>query len=118
MKICLLISGGGTTMQAIIKACQEGRLKNVEPVLVISSNPEAGGIAKVRALKINDKDILVINPKDFENREAFGETIIKECKKRGVNFIGQYGWLVKTPENVLNEYKGMIVNQHPAPLDT
>jgi folate-dependent phosphoribosylglycinamide formyltransferase PurN len=34
-----------------------------------------------------------------------------------VEFVGQYGWLPLTPENVVNEYKGMIINQHPAPLD-
>ena len=51
------------------------------------------------------------------DRETFGEEIIKECKKREVNLIGQYGWMVKTPDNVINAFPNMIINQHPGPLD-
>lgn len=118
MRIALLISGGGTTMEAIIKATQNGVLQNVVPVLIVVSNQDAGGIKKALNLGIKKEDILIINPKDFEKREKFGEKIIEECKKRNVEFIGQYGWMVKTPENLINEYKNMIVNQHPGPLDT
>ncbi|MFZ2150322.1 MAG: formyltransferase family protein [Minisyncoccia bacterium] len=117
LKIALLISGSGTTMEAIIKACRSGKLTNCEPVLVISSSAEAGGIAKARALKIKDEDILIINPKDFTSREEFGQKIIEECEKRDVNFIGQYGWLWKTPLNVIKKYKDRVINQHPGPLD-
>lgn len=117
MRIALLISGGGTTMQAIIRACQANDLMGVEPALVISSRADAGGIEKARACGIKEEDMLVINPKDFESSEKFGEKIIEECKKRNVDFIGQYGWLAKTPENVCAIYKDMIVNQHPGPID-
>jgi phosphoribosylglycinamide formyltransferase-1 len=118
MRIALLISGGGTTMEAILKACKNGTLQNVFPVLIIASKENAGGIQKALNLGIQKKDILIINPKDFKNSEEFGEKIISECKKRNVEFIGQYGWLAKTPENVCEAYKEMIVNQHPGPLDT
>jgi phosphoribosylglycinamide formyltransferase-1 len=117
MKIALLISGGGTTMEAIIKACKDSTLQNIVPVLVIASKPDAGGIQKARALGITDEDICIIEPKVFTTAEAFGEAILAECKARGVEFIGQYGWLAKTPDNVCDAYKGMIVNQHPGPLD-
>ena len=112
-----MISRGGTTMEAIIKACQDGRL-NAEPVLVISTNPNAGGIEKAKKLGIPEKDILVINYKEFPNTEELGALILKECKERGVEFIGQYGCMKKTPENVVRAYEGMIVNQHNGPLDT
>lgn len=117
IKLALFISGGGTTMEAIIKACREGKLMNVKPVLVIASNQNAGGIEKARALGISEKDILIINPKDFENKEAFEEKIIEECRKREVNLVGQYGWMVKTPDNIINAFPNMIINQHPGPLD-
>ena len=117
MRIALLTSGGGTTMAAIISACKEGVLQNVIPALVIASKEDAGSIAKARTLGISEKDILVINPKSFETREAFGEKIIAECRARNVEFIGQYGWMVKTPENVIAAFPNMIVNQHPGPLD-
>ena len=75
MKIALLISGGGTTMEALIKACQSGYLVNVEPALIIASNPQAGGIEKAKNLGIANENILIINPKDFPDKNKFGEKI-------------------------------------------
>jgi len=118
MRIALLISGGGTTMEAIIKACKNDLLKNVIPSLVISSKSNSKGIEKALNLGIPKEDVIVLNPKSFFSSEEFGEEIIKECKKRNIDFIGQYGWLVKTPQNVCEAFKGMITNQHPGPLDT
>ncbi|HUC88587.1 MAG TPA: formyltransferase family protein [Candidatus Paceibacterota bacterium] len=118
MKIALLISGGGTTMQAIIKACKDNALQGVVPALVIASKEGIGGIQKALDLGIKEKDILVLNPKAFADNSLYGEAILAECKKRNVDFIGQYGWLVKTPSNVIEAYKNMIINQHPGPLDT
>jgi phosphoribosylglycinamide formyltransferase-1 len=117
MKIALLISGGGTTMEAIIKACKSKALQGVIPVLVIASKPEAPGIAKAKALGIPQEDIVVLDPKSFETTDDFGLAIITLCKNRNVDFIGQYGWLAKTPDNVCEAYRDMIVNQHPGPLD-
>jgi len=118
MRIALFISGGGTTMEAIVKATQNGTLKNVIPALVIASKENAGGISRAKNLGIKEEDILILNPKNFKTEEEFGEEIIKECKKRKVDFIGQYGWMVKTPDNVINAYENKIINQHPGPLDT
>lgn len=117
MKIALLISGGGTTMAAIIKAVKDGRLKGIEPVLVIASKPDAGGIQKARSLGIPDKNVIVIRPKDYNSASDFGQAIIGACEQRQVEFVGQYGWLCKTPENVITKYQGKMVNQHPGPLD-
>ena len=92
MRIALLISGEGTTMETIIKATQNDTLKNVNPVLVIASKENASGLIKAKNLGISEKNILVINPKNFKTGEEFGEKIIKECKERNVDFIaGMYG---------------------------
>lgn len=117
MKVALLISGGGTTAAAIIDACRNGSLTGVEPVCVIASSANAGGIKKARDLGIPDRDILIIDPKDFDQARAFGQAIIAACRERAVDFIGQYGWMCLTPENVIKAYEGMMVNQHPGPLD-
>lgn len=117
MRIAILLSGGGTTAEAIIHATQSGRFKDIEIGCVIASTPEAGGIARAKNAGIPEKDVLVLPPKSFASRKEFGEAIIKECKARGVGFVGQYGWLVKTPENVIEAFEGRIVNQHPGPLD-
>ncbi|KKQ86746.1 MAG: Phosphoribosylglycinamide formyltransferase [Parcubacteria group bacterium GW2011_GWF2_38_8] len=104
-------------MEAIIKAARDGQLPKVHPALVISSSENAGGIEKAKNLGIKEENILITKPRGFEAEEDFGKAIISECRKRDVDFIGQYGWLVKTPKNVCEAYRGMIVNQHPGPLD-
>ena len=67
IKLAMLISGGGSTMEAIINSCKDGELSDfdISPVLVISSKADAPGIQKAKALGIKDEDIIVINPKDF-----------------------------------------------------
>lgn len=118
MNLALLLSGGGTTAARIISECRAGKtLEGMTPVLVISSDPEAGGIKKAKALGIAPEDVIVIERKDFDTPEAFGEAIIAECSKREVDIIGQYGWMVKTPANVIAKYEGKMINQHPGPLD-
>lgn len=117
MKIAMLISGSGTTASAIIQAVKTDRLKNIEPVLVIASGADVGGISKVQEAGINPGAIAVIDPKTFTSPKDFGQKIIDECEKRDVEFIGQYGWLCLTPKNVIEKYQGMMVNQHPGPLD-
>jgi phosphoribosylglycinamide formyltransferase 1 len=118
MKIALLISGGGTTMASIIKACNDNTLPNVIPTLIIASKEGIGGISKALNLGIKKEDIIILDSKSFSDSNAYGEAILAECKKRNIDFIGQYGWLVKTPNNVIEAYKNMIINQHPGPLDS
>lgn len=117
LRIAMLISGGGTTMDSIIKACKSGHLPKVDPILVISSRPNAGGIQKAIAAGIPTKDVLVIAKKDYPPPGDFGEAILEACRARRVNLIGQYGWMVKTPLSVIDAYQNMMVNQHPGPLD-
>ena len=117
MKIALLISGGGTTAEAIIRACNDGRLQKVIVALVIASKTDIPGIARTKAAGVAGNDIILLRPKDFSSPQEFGSAILAECKVRGVDFVGQYGWLPQTPANVIEAYQGMITNQHPGPLD-
>lgn len=118
MKIALLISGGGTTAARVISECRPGgRLDGVEPALVIASRPDAPGIQRVLDAGMPPENVIVIERSKFPTPGTFGGAIISECEKRGVEFIGQYGWMHLTPANVIGRYKGMMVNQHPGPLD-
>ncbi|MBI2598906.1 hypothetical protein HYW40_01690 [Candidatus Curtissbacteria bacterium] len=120
IKVASLISGGGTTMEAIGKACLSGEIP-FDLVCVISSDPKAGGIGKAKNLGIAEADILVINPEDFRidgkvDQEKFGQAIMTELKKRKVDVVLQNGWMPLTPKNVIDEYQGAIFNQHPGPV--
>lgn len=114
-----LISGGGTTMAEIIKACKSGEIPNMDIACVVSSNPEAGGIEKARALGI--EDIMVVNPRDFKeggrvNEEQFGKVLFNELAMRNVTVVTQNGWLPHTPDLMREKYEGFIFNQHPGPV--
>lgn len=114
MKTALLISGGGTTAEAIIKAHQDKRLKTIEPIVVIASRPDAGGIQKAKKLSI---ETVVVNPADYSSQQRFGEVLLKTLQDRHIKFISQNGWLPLTPINVVEYYRRHLINQHPGPLD-
>jgi len=114
IRLAMLISGGGTTMEAIIQACQSGRLSGIHPALVIASNPDAKGLLKAKVLGIPN---LVISKKRFSDEQSFGNSLFSVCRLAEIDLIGQYGWLAKTPSNFIKSYLGKIINQHPGPLD-
>lgn len=114
---CFMVSGGGTTMAAILKAISDDELKGVVPELIIASKPAIGAIKKALDARIACHRILVLSPKNYPNPKIFARRINEECKIRGVNFISQNGWLPLTPPEVLREFPGMMINQHPGPLD-
>ena len=119
-RLATLISGGGTTMQEIIRACQSGEAP-MEVACVVSSNSSAGGIEKARKLGIPDEDIVVVDPNNFRggdgriDQDGFGQAILRELRKRGTTVVTQNGWLPKTPPQVIGQYKDTIFNQHPGP---
>jgi folate-dependent phosphoribosylglycinamide formyltransferase PurN len=106
IRTALLISGGGTTAEAVIKASQKRKLA-VLPAVVISSRPDAGGLEKAQALDI---------PTEVVSRSP-GKTLLRLCQQYQVDLVSQNGWLPKTPPNVIRQYQGRIINQHPGPLD-
>lgn len=116
-----LISGSGTTMEAMAKAILSGEVQ-MEIACVISSNPQAGGLEKARKLGLPEKDILVINPHDFRGaegkvvQERFGQVLLSALKDHGVTVVTQNGWLPLTPELVIAEYHQRLFNQHPGPV--
>lgn len=117
LNLAICVSGGGTTMREALRACKDGRLLHVNPALVISSRLDAGGIEKARGENVADRNIAVLVRKEFENSEAYGEAILRECRARGVDLIFQCGFLPLMPSNVIAEYRSSIVNQHPGPID-
>ncbi len=117
--VALLISGGGSTASAIIQACYaNGPLHGyVEPAVVIASNENVAGIEKIKRLPRMNNRVVVIDRRAHGSPESFGEAILTECRRRHVDILGQYGWMEKTPPNVVAAFRERSVNQHPAPLD-
>lgn len=117
MRLALLVSGGGTTANRIVEECLQGRLRSlVEPACLIASQPDIGAIDKWQATGVT-APAHVISRRDYKSAEAFGNALLDVLTDSEVDFVGQYGWTVKTPPNVIEAYRGWIVNQHPGPLD-
>lgn len=120
-RLATLISGGGTTMQEIIRACQSGEIP-MNVACVVSSAPTAGGIEKARRLGISGHDIVVVSPDDFRggdgkvDQEGFGLQILKQLRERGTTVVTQNGWLPLTPRVVIDEFPETMFNQHPGPV--
>lgn len=115
LRVAFLVSGKGSTMEAILRAIRAGELPGVEPAVVIASSPDIEAIGRAKAL-MDPKDVVVVDRTKFCPRE-FATRILRECVSRRANFAGQYGWMPKTSKEVIRHFAGKIVNQHPGPLD-
>lgn len=115
-RLAVFASGGGTTMQAIFDAVREGRLSGIEPVLVVHNKRDAGARAKALAWGLSEDQVLYV-PRRGREHEAYGQELLKILRQHRIDIIGQYGWLALTPPNVVEEFVGRMINQHPGPLD-
>ncbi len=111
LKVAVLVSGGGTNLQAIIDAIDSGKVTDTEIIGVISNNKNA--FALERAKKAGIKDI-VVSPKDFESREAFNVALLETLNELAPDLIVLAGYLVVVPEIVIDAYEYRIINIHPS----
>ncbi len=111
MKIAVLVSGGGTNLQAIIDRVADGTLANVEIVGVISNNP--GVYALTRAANAGIP-AFVVSPKSFPDRAAFNLALKEKVESLGAELVVLAGCLVKIPEILIDAYPNRILNIHPA----
>ncbi len=111
LKLAVLVSGGGTNLQAIIDAISAGKITNACISVVISNNVNAYALERARAHGI---EALCISPKDFESREAFNLAFLEKLNSYNVDLVVLAGFLVVLPEMMIKEYENRIVNIHPS----
>lgn len=111
MKMAVLVSGGGTNLQAIIDAIDSGKITNAEISVVISNN--AGAYALERA-KHHDIEAICVSPKDFPDRQAFNQKLLETIQSYEVDLVVLAGCLVVIPEIMVKAYPNKIINIHPA----
>jgi len=112
-RIGVLVSGGGTNLQAIIDAVESGKLENCEIATVVSGKP--GVYALERAL-IHGIPSVVISRKDFENLSSFDSAICEHMERENVDLIVMAGFLSIIGEKLLSKFAGRIINIHPSLL--
>lgn len=111
LKLAVLVSGGGTNLQAIIDAISAGKITNACISVVISNNANAYALERARTHGI---EALCISPKDFESREAFNQAFLDKLNSYNVDLVVLAGFLVVLPEMMIKEYTNRIVNIHPS----
>ena len=111
MKIAVLVSGGGTNLQAIIDAINEGKITNTEICLVYSNNPKAYAIERAKKAGI---PTAVKSPKEFETRAEFNEALLQILKDANPDLVVLAGCLVVIPDSVVKAFPNRIINIHPS----
>lgn len=110
-KIAVLVSGGGTNLQAIIDKIEEGTIRNAKIEVVISNKKDA--YALERAAKHNIEGVCIA-PKEYETKQAFSQALLDTLKAHEIDLIVLAGYLVIVPEIVIASYPNKIINIHPS----
>ena len=111
LKIAVLVSGGGTNLQAIIDAVNDGKITNTEISLVISN--KEGAYALERAKNAGIKSAY-ISPKQYSNKEEYSKAMVDTLVEAGVELVVLAGFLVVLPESFVKAFEGRIINIHPS----
>lgn len=109
--IVVLVSGGGTNLQALIDAEKRGEIKNGKITCVISSKPDAYALERAEQNKIPN---VTIPRKDYVDNKSYSAAILAELKRQNADLIVLAGFMTILDECVTREYPYKIINVHPA----
>lgn len=111
VKIAVFVSGGGTNLQALIDACNNGMIKSGKIELVVSSNPNAYALERASRADISTA---VISKKECASQEEFEARIKKLLTDNEIELIVLAGFMSILSENFTNDYPERIINVHPS----
>ncbi|NBK91572.1 phosphoribosylglycinamide formyltransferase [bacterium 1XD21-13] len=111
LRVTVLVSGGGTNLQAILDAIDRKEIQDVRIGAVISNNPGAYALERAR---LHDIPALCISPRAYESREAFHQALLQALRDSQADLVVLAGCLVVIPECIIREYKGRMINIHPS----
>lgn len=111
LKLGVLVSGGGTNLQAIIDKIQSGYLNNCSIVTVVSSKPDTYALERARN---HDIEGVCIARKSFNSIDEYDLALISHLEKHGVDLVVMAGFLSILGEKFTKRYEGSIINVHPA----
>ena len=111
LKLVVLVSGGGTNLQAIIDGIDNGIITNTEIKAVISNNPNAYALERAKKHGIPAE---CISPKKFPDRNRFNEALLERLQEYAPDLIVLAGCMVVIPEMMVKAFPNQIINIHPA----
>lgn len=111
LRVLVMVSGGGTNLQAIIDRVKDGTITNTEIVGVISNNKNAYALTRAEKNRIPS---LCISPKDFETREIFNGKLLEAVESFEPDLVVLAGFLVVIPPEMIRKYENRMINIHPS----
>ena len=111
LKIGVLVSGGGTNLQAILDGIENKKITDTCVKVVISNNEGAYALERARKHTI---DAICISPKSFPNRELFYQALLAKLEDYSLDLIVLAGYLVTIPAAMISRYRNRIINIHPS----
>ena len=111
LKIAVMVSGGGTNLQAIIDRVADGTITNTEIAVVISNNYGVRALERAEAAGI---PAVCVSPKDYADRATFNQALLDTVNSYQVDLIVLAGFLVVIPEMMIEQYENRIINIHPS----
>lgn len=111
LRIGVLVSGGGTNLQAVLDAIDNGQIENAEVKVVISNNRNAYALERAGNHGI---DAVCISPKDYKSRALFHDELLLRIDEYHLDLIVLAGFLVTIPEKMIKKYRNRIINVHPS----
>ena len=111
LRVVVMVSGGGTNLQAILDAVDAGRITNTEIVGVISNNKNAYALTRAAEHGIKAE---CISPKDYEFRAEFNEALIGGVDSYQPDLVVLAGYLVVIPPEMIAKYRNRMINIHPS----
>ena len=111
LNVGVMVSGGGTNLQAILDAIENGTITNTVIRVVISNNRNAYALDRARKAGI---EAVCLSPKDFSDRAEFNQALLEKLDEYHLDLIVLAGYLVTIPEAVIQKYRNRIINIHPS----
>ena len=111
LKLAVLVSGGGTNLQAIIDGIADGTITNTEIGVVISNNQNAYALERAKAAGI---PAACVSPKNYADRQMFNQALLQTIQSYEPDLIVLAGCLVVIPEIMVQAYPNKIINIHPS----
>ena len=109
--IVVLVSGGGTNLQALIDASERGEIENGRISCVVSSNPNAYAIERAKKHNI---DYAVIRRKDYESLDSYDEALTALLLEKKADLVVLAGFMTILGDKVIKQFENRMINIHPS----
>ncbi|MBR2191509.1 MAG: phosphoribosylglycinamide formyltransferase [Eubacterium sp.] len=111
MRFGVLVSGGGTNLQAIMDAMDAGKITNATLEVVISNKKDAYALERAKGKGI---EAVAVSPKDYATRDEFNKALLETIDSYNLDLIVLAGFLVVLPAELVKKYENKIINIHPS----